>query len=178
MEEQSSSKLLAALAKGDTQAFDILYERYAAPLYKFLLLYLRNEDLAQEMLQNVFLKAFKFPEKIARAKNPTSYLMRMARNEANDYLRRKKFEKKALQKIPLGKLIIFQDMQGPEQQELNEQLTIALENLQDEQREPIFLRIHSKLSFEQMGAVMNCTAAMARYHYEKAVTILKKEMNP
>jgi DNA-directed RNA polymerase specialized sigma24 family protein len=48
--------LLSLSRPGDQNAFTRLYDRYSPPLYRNIYRFVKNEDIAKELLQDLFLK--------------------------------------------------------------------------------------------------------------------------
>ncbi|MFQ5349661.1 MAG: sigma-70 family RNA polymerase sigma factor [Thermoanaerobaculia bacterium] len=87
-EEARDLHLMGRVAAGDRAAFSELYDRHAAVLLGFLVRMLRRRDSAEEILQEVFVKAWKRahsyrPERAA----PRAWLLTMARSSAIDRIR-------------------------------------------------------------------------------------------
>jgi RNA polymerase sigma-70 factor, ECF subfamily len=82
--------LLAAVAKGDEAAFERLYGATRAKLYGVVLRILGKPDLADEVMQETYLKVWqmagKFDPTIA---SPITWMVAMARNRAIDITRKK-----------------------------------------------------------------------------------------
>jgi len=82
--------LLAAVAKGDQAAFERLYGATRAKLYGVALRILRRPDLAEEVLQESFVKiwssAGQFDPALA---SPITWMVAIVRNRAIDVVRRK-----------------------------------------------------------------------------------------
>jgi RNA polymerase sigma-70 factor, ECF subfamily len=82
--------LLAAVAKGDRVAFERLYAATRAKLYGVVLRILRRGDLADEVMQETYLKiwtsAGQFNPAVA---TPITWMVAIARNRAIDLLRKK-----------------------------------------------------------------------------------------
>ena len=82
--------LLAAVAKGDQAAFQRLYEATRAKLYGVLLRILGKPELADDVMQETYLKVWKaagsFDPTIA---SPITWMVAIARNRAVDIVRRK-----------------------------------------------------------------------------------------
>lgn len=82
--------LLAAVAKGDQAAFERLYAATRAKLYGIVLRILRRPDLANEVLQEAYLKiwssAGKFDPALA---SPITWMVSIARNRAIDVVRKR-----------------------------------------------------------------------------------------
>jgi RNA polymerase sigma-70 factor, ECF subfamily len=82
--------LLAAVAKGDRAAFERLYAATRAKLYGVVIRILRRSDLADEVLQESYLKiwssAGQFDPAVA---SPITWMVSIARNRAIDILRKR-----------------------------------------------------------------------------------------
>ena len=82
--------LLAAVAKGDKAAFERLYAATRAKLYGVVLRILRRTDLADEVIQEAYLKiwtsAGQFNPTLAA---PITWMVAIARNRAIDMIRKK-----------------------------------------------------------------------------------------
>ena len=83
------AQLLARSALGDRAAFRALYERTSAHLYAVLLRIQRDRDLAADLLQEVYVNAWKSAGTFdAQQSQPLTWLTHIARNKAIDSLRR------------------------------------------------------------------------------------------
>ena len=82
--------LLAAVAKGDRAAFERLYAATRAKLYGVVLRILRRADLADEVIQETYIKiwtsAGQYNPAIA---TPITWMVSIARNRAIDLIRKK-----------------------------------------------------------------------------------------
>lgn len=80
--------LLHQAATGDQRSFTILFEHYSKTVYPFALKLTRSEDLAEEILQEVFLKIWVNRQNLLEIENFGAYLNRVTRNYAYNVLRR------------------------------------------------------------------------------------------
>jgi RNA polymerase sigma-70 factor, ECF subfamily len=62
--EKSDTDLLNLLKKGDMRAFDTIYERYCKRMYGFVIRYIKQEEDAEEIVQEVFLKIWESRKRI------------------------------------------------------------------------------------------------------------------
>jgi len=82
--------LLAAVAKGDEAAFARLYTATRAKLYGIVLRILRREDLADEVMQDAYLRIWRSAGQFDPLRaSPITWMVAIARNRALDLLRRK-----------------------------------------------------------------------------------------
>jgi RNA polymerase sigma-70 factor (ECF subfamily) len=82
--------LMAGVARGDQAAFERLYVATRAKLYGVVLRILRRTDLAEEVVQEAYLKIWNNAGSFdARLATPITWMVAIARNRALDVVRRK-----------------------------------------------------------------------------------------
>lgn len=82
--------LLAAVAKGDQAAFERLYAATRSKLYGVVFRILRRADLADEVLQDTYLKVWNSAGRFDPAQaSPITWMVAIARNRAIDLVRKK-----------------------------------------------------------------------------------------
>jgi RNA polymerase sigma-70 factor (ECF subfamily) len=82
--------LLAAVAKGDQAAFERLYGATRAKLYGVLLRILGTPELADDVMQETYLKVWKMAGKFdPTIASPITWMVAIARNRAIDIVRKK-----------------------------------------------------------------------------------------
>ena len=82
--------LLAHVAKGDAAAFERLYEATRAKLYGVLLRILGRPELADEVMQETYLKVWQMADDFdPTVASPITWMVAMARNRAIDIVRKK-----------------------------------------------------------------------------------------
>src|SRR5664279_4397170 len=82
--------LMAAVAKGDEAAFERLYTATRAKLYGVVLRILRRSDLADEVIQETYLKIWSSAGKFDPALSaPITWMVAIARNRTIDLVRKK-----------------------------------------------------------------------------------------
>ncbi|MBB6108328.1 RNA polymerase sigma-70 factor (ECF subfamily) [Mucilaginibacter lappiensis] len=80
--------LLHLIATGDQKSFTMLFEHYSKTVYPFALKLTRSEELAEEILQEIFLKIWINRQNLPEIENFGAYVNRMTRNYAYNVLRR------------------------------------------------------------------------------------------
>ena len=86
----SDEELAAQVAQGDQAAFAALYERYFQGIYDLAIRMTRSEDIAADVVQNTFVKAWEQLRQRAIPQNVKAWLYTVARNAAIDELRLRK----------------------------------------------------------------------------------------
>ena len=96
-QDASSSSLqddhwVVLAVKGDEKAYSELTQKYQKPLYFHVRKMIRNSDFAEDLVQDIFLKAFKSLKNYKNDYAFSTWLYRIATNHTIDYLRKKKLE--------------------------------------------------------------------------------------
>lgn len=86
--------ILDELHKGNERAFDYVFKKYYAVLNRFSYSFIKEQDIAEGLVQEVYLKLWNKREQLVHVENILSYLMRMVRNQCIDYLRKEKVNSK------------------------------------------------------------------------------------
>ena len=92
MNESKPEISIEALRHGDRRAFARLLDDYSGPLYRLALKMLGNASDAEDALQNTFLKAFQHVDKFEGRSSLSTWLYRIASNEALMLLRKRRPE--------------------------------------------------------------------------------------
>jgi RNA polymerase sigma-70 factor (ECF subfamily) len=90
--ETSDEALVAAVADGDKRALQTLYGRHNVRVYRFVLRFLNDESMAEDMVSEVFLDVWRQAERFEARSKVSTWLMAIARNKALSVLRRRSTE--------------------------------------------------------------------------------------
>ncbi len=93
----SENELVERLIKGDVNAFDEVYKRYALKLYAFSLKYLKSKEEAEELVQSVFLKVWENQQNLKRDTSFKSFLFTIAYNEICNLFRQRSYLRKFIE---------------------------------------------------------------------------------
>ncbi len=92
MNKEQTEISIELLHAGDRQEFARLVDKYSTPLYRLALKMLSNTLDAEDVLQNTFLKAFQHLKEFEGRSSLSTWLYRIAANEALMLIRRKRPE--------------------------------------------------------------------------------------
>ncbi|MBF6023554.1 RNA polymerase sigma factor [Lysobacter niastensis] len=154
--DASDDVLMLAWSAGDASAFELLYARHRGPLYRFLLRQVRDNALADEFFQDVWQRVIAARHGWKPDAAFSTWLYRIAHNRLNDHWRALKHRPPAPEdgderaaRVP--------DPATPERElsefEQRRRLQRAIEELPEDQREAVLLRLEQELSLEEIGAI-------------------------
>lgn len=146
--------LLAASAKGDANAFECLYDATRAKLFGVVLRILRRQDLAEEVIQDAYVKiwtnAGQFNPGIA---SPITWMVSIARNRAIDFVRRR--SETSIEDEPAAENVAAETPDPLARREMTEELRRLLEcmgRLEPEHRRLVLRAYYNGDSREQLAA--------------------------
>lgn len=88
--ETDEEQLVCSAAAGDEKAYGTLVRNYQSRLFNFVYSMVRSRELAEDLTQESFVKAFFSLSKLKSPARFKSWLFRIANNNALDYLRKKR----------------------------------------------------------------------------------------
>ena len=173
---ETEFELLANIAGRDQHAFKCLYDRYHSKIYTFCVRQLKSTELAEEVLQETFLKIWLMQESLTQVKNIESYMRTIARNRCFDYIRK-------LEKV----VVISNNYEGLEadiqHNDTEEAILLAdtrkvLENgidlLPQQQKNVYNLCKIQGLTYEQAAEKLNLSPLTVKNHMQAALNFLRK----
>lgn len=87
-------KYLKNLSQGNISGFDALFMKYYPKLKNFINSFLKNDDEAKDIAQDIFLKIWSNRKSVSEIYNFQSYLFKMAKNAVFDYYNHNKVKEK------------------------------------------------------------------------------------
>jgi RNA polymerase sigma-70 factor (ECF subfamily) len=89
----TDAEVMLRVAAGDDSAFDYLVEKYRRPMISFMYRMTRNQSVAEELAQEVFLRVYRSRQTYAASAKFTTWLYRIATNLAVNHARDNKYER-------------------------------------------------------------------------------------
>ncbi|WP_206861049.1 RNA polymerase sigma factor [Lysobacter changpingensis] len=172
--------LMLAWAAGDAASFELLYARHRGPLYRFLLRQVRDPALADEFFQDVWQRVIAARQGWKPEAAFRTWLFRIAHNRLNDYWRGLKHRPAAPDDAD-ERAARVPDPSSPERElsefEQRRRLQLAIEELPDEQREAVLLRLEQELSLEEIGAITGAGRETVKSRLRYAMGKLRARLN-
>ena len=176
LKELTDEQLVSLYTKGNNSAFDTLLKRYESKVSSYLLYSIKNQELAEDLFQDVFIKI------VVRLKNGqyaengkfSSWMMRIVHNHLIDYYRTSVADKLISNDASEVDLFNNADIAVNEnrEQEMIDQQTLRevkelIAELPDSQREVLIMRVYDELSFKEIAQKTNCSinTALGRMRY-------------
>lgn len=94
MKDKNERDLVKKILKGNKRALREIYERYHEQLYYVAKRYLKDETLAEDAVQDIFLKIWKKRKKLDPSRSIKGFLFSMLKNHVIDMIRKRKTRNK------------------------------------------------------------------------------------
>jgi RNA polymerase sigma-70 factor (ECF subfamily) len=149
-------QLVTRAQAGDEPAYGRLVGLYQARLYNFVRQMVRNDEIAEDITQESFVKAYFSLRKLQNAASFKSWLFRIANNNTLDYLRRKR-----LQVVDTDDAVreSYVDERNPEAGALaaarSAHIREALDRLKPDQKSILVMCDLQGLSYQEIAEVLN-----------------------
>jgi RNA polymerase sigma-70 factor (ECF subfamily) len=163
--------------KGDSKGFSALYNKYKNRVFGFLFKMTGERSVAEDLLQETFLAAYRNAFQFDRTRSYLSWLFGIAHKRTIDYFRHVRVEAEhrveALESV--GSRI-----DAPDEEMANESLrrvvNSAVETLDPFQREVFLLRELGGVPFKEIAEIMNCPINTALGRMRLALRNIRKEL--
>ena len=172
--------LLERFKNGDENAFEILYTKYSRDIVRYINSYIKDTDVAEELMQEVFIILYKKPEKYDGKSKLISYIIGIARKKILVYLRdsrsheaKIKFYAKDLYKGDKSSRSVLEIL---EQKEDSNEVKEILDNMNPTYRMAIKLVDFCELSYEQTASLMGKSLNQIKITVHRARKTLEKEV--
>lgn len=183
--DRDSDEALVALARdGDFSAFEKLFERHRNLVYRFVYQMSNRRDDAEDLTQEVFVRAY---QNLARYRDEakfTTWLLRIATNLATDrsrmHQRRTTLETQesgsqgALAWMTVGN--VDDPVENLESDRRIETLRKAIAALPDHHRNVIVMRDIEEMEYQDMADILGCTIGGAKLRVLRARRALRDRM--
>jgi len=174
---QNEESLVRRATQRDQEAFAQLYEEHFDRIYRYVAVRIGDKTEAEDMTQQVFLKALKAISSFKWKGVPFSaWLFRIAHNQVVDYLRKK--AKHATAPLDESRASSNSNPQLAAEQNLEiEQLLMATKQLTKAQQEVISLRFAGELPIAQVAKVMGKSQGAVKALQHSAIVALRKRLS-
>jgi RNA polymerase sigma-70 factor (ECF subfamily) len=177
--ESASDSELVHASRHDPEAFEVLFERHAAALRRWLANRVNDVAVANDLLSETFAQAWRVRKRFS-GEDPAAgaaWLYGIARNLLRQHFKRGRVETAARRRLGIS-------LDAPHEDELDEivdrldaaslhtEVDAALRALPDPQRRAVEERIVSELPYEEIASRLACSEDNARARVSRGLRTL------
>ena len=180
MDEGHDSELVAAIARGDEQAFGVLYERYLPLVLRWCLRETGNRELAADLSAEVFAAALIAARRYhGEGGGALPWLLGIARNKLRESRRRGRVEDRARRRMGVAP----DELTDDDLERVVELVSIdvtglgaLVDALPDELRRPLLDRVVEERPYAEIAAELSCSELVVRQRVSRGLRRLRSEM--
>ena len=157
------------------KAFELIYEEFHIPIYKYLMRLTADALLSEELMQETFYQAYKSILRYNGKSTLFTWLCAIAKNSYFKYLRKGKDK---LMNVELLEQELLSDESSDPEQVLEKEETIsevinALMSMKKIYRDVIVMRVYFECSYKELSQVLGISENTAKVRYHRGIEILK-----
>jgi RNA polymerase sigma-70 factor, ECF subfamily len=183
----SDAEIMLRVREGDDSGFDLLIQKYHKPIVHFMFRMVRNQAVAEELAQEVFLRVYRSRHTYRAEARFTTWLYRIATNLGVNHARDTKYER-AAQNIYLdqpdpetGTTPDVADMTATVEQELvrDERMRAIRQHvlaLPERQRTAVLMHKYQGLDYKQIGEVLKLSESATKSLLFRAYQTLRERL--
>jgi RNA polymerase sigma-70 factor (ECF subfamily) len=181
--ETSDAELVHRVSLGDTAALETLYTRYARVVYSFAMRIVMDPMLAEEVLQEVFVRTWRQADRFQRSRgNFASWLLSITHNLAIDEIRKRQRRPQKSDSVNVTDALFglvdeaTNVEEAAEAADLRIRIRTAMVTLPDAQREAIELAFFAGLSQREISARLDIPLGTIKTRMRLGLKKLRQEL--
>lgn len=170
----ADARLVELAVAGHQEAFEALFNRYRERVYRIAYGWCYDAQTALDLVQDVFVKAFRSLDRFRRESSIWTWLCRITINRCLDFVRKKERSKEIPVEAPQdvaanGQGAYIDPSAEAELGELKAALAGAIDGLSPEARSAFTLRFFDELSYKEIADTLDCSigTVMSRLFYAR-----------
>ncbi|KAF0825899.1 RNA polymerase sigma factor SigX [Cytobacillus firmus] len=161
--------------------FDELYKKYHQDVFQFLFYMVKNKELAEDLVQEVYIRVLKSYERFEGKSSEKTWLFSIARNVAIDSFRKQKgWKQKIIEKFDWSTQQVKDELPLPEeiavQREEIQMIYRCLDLCTIDQRLVIIMRYIHELTITETADSLGWTESKVKTTQHRALKVLKNHM--
>lgn len=170
---------LVLISQGSQVAFNRFISRFSNTLYCHAYGILGCREMAEEVVSDAFLEAWRMRKKLTQLQNVRAWLTRIVYNKSVDYLRRERNRVKqiSVEHFGMGDFA-FPDMQTPADTLISAEelasINAAIDTLPPKCKYVFFLAKVEKMPYQDIANMLGIALATVNYHVGLAVQTLRQ----
>lgn len=180
----TDEELLKQVHDGDSVAFDIIVKRYKMRLLNFVFRFVRDRDMAEELVQETFLRVFRERKNHERISNFSTWIFTIAGNLAKSELRRRKrwrfFSLDHQENDEAAEFEIPDESQLPDRlahdRMIENAVQEAIDSLSLKYKEAVILRDIQGFAYEEIAEIIGCPVGTVKSRVNRARLRLQEKL--
>lgn len=170
--------LLMLVAAGDRKAFTELYSLYIDNVYRYIFLFTRSKEEAEEIIQDVFVKIWEKREKLVEVESFKSYLFKAAKNKLISEVRHLQIRHRVLSEIKRSKTGVHETANYEVDYKMYYQVVQkAIEKLPPKRKLIFRLNTENGLTHDEIAEQLNVSKSFVKNQLYKAYDFVRQYLS-
>ena len=178
----SSEDLIERACAGDQEAFRLLFERYACPILSFIYDLVLERDLAEELTQETFVRAYQKLSTLRDHASFSTWLFGIGRNVSREALRLRNRRGRSSPETEISVLEREDRSLSPADElfgkEINQTIRAALCSLDEDKRLVFTLRIFQQRSYDEIAQITGFSLGKVKTDLRRARAQMRRRIRP
>jgi RNA polymerase sigma-70 factor (ECF subfamily) len=171
---EAEAKAIEACRRGEREAFDRLVERYQRDVYRLCYRYVNDHEDANDLAQEVFLKAWRAISRFRGESSFTTWLYRIAVNSCLNFRARRRLPTQELtEALPDPVPGALARAEGDEEAR---RVRAGVAHLPEKQRATLILKVYHELTHEEVAEILGSTVGTVKSNLFHALGNLRRLM--
>lgn len=171
---EDDREAVLACQRGEREAFDRLVERYQRNVYRLCFRYVNNHHDANDMAQEVFLKAYRAIAKFRGESSFSTWLYRIAVNTCLNFrASRRPPSEEISEQVPDAGAPVLDRL---ERDERSRRVREAVARLPEKQRATLILKVYQDLTHEEVAGILGSSVGTVKANLFHALANLRKAL--
>ena len=170
---KSDLELIDDIRNGILESFDRLMSKYEKRIYRTALNFVKNENHAMDIVQNVFLKVYRNLQKFRGDAQFKTWLFRIVYNESVNWIKKNKF----MFSLDHVEIAVQENIHHEDNDVINETynaLIKGMETLNKKYRLAVVLRYYEGFSIKDIANTLECSEGSVKNILFRSLQKLKK----
>lgn len=174
----TEKELLQLSTEGDEKAFAEIFHRYKFKLYGFIYRLTQSQEMAEDIVQETFLRLWKNREQLDNIEHLSSYIFRMAQNQAITSFKRMAMETMIIRQLLTGEKEFSPSTPETELalKEMEALFRQAVDNLPPQQRKVYLLSREEGLKHEEIAERLQISRGTVKNHMIQLLRTLRSQL--
>lgn len=178
----SDEELMFFLSNGEELAFDELYERYSKRLLGYFIRMLNfDKELAEDALQDLFLKIAEAPEKFDKSRSFKTWIFSVASNSCKNYYRHKKIVSESKEEIKyinesVNDSAFLNTASKIDAATFRKMLEEILNELSIEKKEAFILKYQEEKTIAEIALIQDCPEGSVKSRLHYTIKVLEEKL--
>jgi RNA polymerase sigma-70 factor (family 1) len=172
--ELSDLELMLLWQRGENKAFEVIYKRYATRLLGIAMQKTGDRELAEEMIQDVFMSLYKQKDSASQLSSIMAYLYVLLKNRIFDAYRHEQVQRRYQDHLAyVSTEADYSTISFIETRDLEKQLSLEIEKLPPQCRTVFKLSRQQYLPNKEIAALLKISENTVEQHMRKALRLLR-----